>query len=509
MSKRTNLFGKLWPHKVNAQQLQSDDTVLISASLPDNERLVRQLYIDCTDIIIKPFAFGVPKKNKGLLIYVANTVDLLQMEQHVLRPLHLCHLQEHPRATDISDALSVPFIKTIRYFSALHHEVACGHPVLLVDQLDVAFALGLAKWPGRQIEDSTTETVIRGPKESFVESADVNMSLIRRRVRTPKLKMKKITVGSYTQTQIVISYIDSICEPRLVKEIMTRIEKIDTDGIYDSGSIQEYIQDAPCSVFPTVYETERPDSLCASLIEGRAAVIVDGSPYVLVLPTTFSMFISSPEDYYSGFLIGSVIRLLRLINLMIALMGPSLYVAITTFHQEMIPTTLLISIAQSHEQVPFPSMIEALLMELTFEGLREAGVRLPSQVGPALSIVGALVIGQAAIQASIVSPAMVIVVSITAIASFMIPNYSASNAIRILRFPMMLMAGLFGLLGIIVTFLMIMIHQCSLRSFGVPYMEPFAPLKKMGALDMFIRAPLWMMKTRPHFTGSTWNNRRR
>ncbi|MFT8707813.1 MAG: spore germination protein [Sporolactobacillus sp.] len=497
-------------HKQSSNQMGPyDEKQPISFNLSYNENTIRSTYRDSSDVVIKSFFVGSTPRRNALLIYISETVNLAQIEQHVLHPLQTSiGASELNNIRAVCHLMNVPSVQHVHDFPQLYHEVANGHPVLLIDHLASGLALNLAKWSVRQIQDATTETVIRGPKESFVESADINMSLIRRRLRTPRLKMKKKIVGSYTQTQIIISYIDGICDPRLIKEVEKRIDAVTTDGVYDSGTIQERIKDSPYSIFPTIYSTERPDSVCASLIEGRASVIIDGSPYALILPTTFSMFFSSPEDYYSGFIIGSSIRILRLFNLMIALMAPSLYVAVTTYHQEMIPTTLLLAIAQTHEQVPFPSIVEALLMELTFEGLREAGVRLPSQVGPALSIVGALVIGQAAIQASIVSPAMVIVVSITAIASFMIPNYAASNTIRILRFPMILMAGMFGLLGVIITFLIIMIHQCSLRSFGVPYMEPIAPFKKAGMIDTFIRAPLWLMKIRPHFTGSTWNKRR-
>lgn len=485
------------------------DSEPINAHLDINEKIIRNSYTKSSDIVLKSFLFGKKHAQKGLIVFLQGTTDLPQLEQHVLRSLYTLDVNiQGDQKQLIKNAITVPDISEVYHFEKVYHEIANGHPVLFIDHFHVAFSLGLSKWSGRQIDDATAEVVIRGPKESFVESSEINMSLIRKRIRTPLLKCERMLVGKYTRTPVIISYIDEICDYGLITEIKQRIEKISRDGIFESGMIQEMIQDAQYSPFPTVFSTERTDSLCGALIEGRAGIIVEGSPYVLILPSTLLLFFSSPEDYYSGFINGSLLRLLRIFFIIIALLGPSFYVAVTTFHQEMIPTTLLLAIAQAREQVPFPTVIEALLMEITFEALREASIRLPRQVGPALSIVGALVIGQAAIQASIVSPLIVIVVAITAIASFMIPHYDASNTIRLLRFPTILMASSFGLLGIIFTVLAILIHLASLRSFGVPYLEPLAPFKKAGMIDGLIRGPLWKMQTRPHFTGSFWNKNR-
>ncbi|EST10748.1 spore germination protein [Sporolactobacillus laevolacticus] len=484
-----------------------NDHKKVSDRLADSEHILRQAYSKSSDIVIKSFTFGKNMRTQALLIYLSGTVDVVQIDEHVLKSLHLLNDQENDLES-IKNALTVPEIIEVNHFDRIYHEISNGHPVLFIDHLPLALSLGLSKWATRQVEDSSTETVIRGPKEGFVESLETNTSLIRKRIRTPRLKIEQIIVGKYSRTPVVISYIDGLCDPSLVEEIVHRIKKIAMDGIFESGMIQEQIQDAQWSPFPTIFSTERPDSFCGALIEGRAGILIDGSPFALILPSTFFMFFSSPEDYYSGFIIGTAIRLLRISFLFIALLGPSLYVAVTTFHQEMIPTTLLISIAQSHEQVPFPTVVEAILMEVTFEALREAGLRLPRQVGPAISIVGALVIGQAAIQASLVSPLMVIVVAITAIASFMIPHYDASNTVRLLRFPIILLTSMFGLLGIIFSVIAILIHLCSLRSFGVPYLEPLAPFKKAGSIDTLIRGPLWKMNIRPHFTGTLWNKKR-
>ena len=259
--------------------------------------------------------------------------------------------------------------------------------------------------------------------------------------------------------------------------MMNRLKRIEIDGILESGYIEEMIEDNPYSPFPQIMTTERPDIACSNLLEGRAVILVEGTPFSLIAPISFFSLIQSHEDYYQRFMIGTIIRWLRYLFLGVSLLFPSLYVAILTFHQEMVPAQLLLSMAASREAVPFPAIVEALLMEIAFEALREAGVRLPKQIGSAVSIVGALVIGQAAVQAGLVSAPMVIIVAITGISSFMIPRYVAGIAIRMLRFPIMLLAATLGLLGIMMAIIAIAIHLCTLRSFGVPYLAPLAPLK--------------------------------
>jgi hypothetical protein len=272
--------------------------------------------------------------------------------------------------------------------------------------------------------------------------------------------------------------------------------------VLESAYIEELLEDQPFSIFPQIMNTERPDVAAANLLEGRVVIMVDGTPFVLIAPTTFYSLIQSPEDYYQRYAFSTAIRWLRYAALVISLLLPSLYVAVLTFHQEMVPTSLFFSIAKSREEIPFPVVVEALIMEITFEALREAGVRLPKQIGSAVSIVGALVIGQAAVSAGIVSAPMVMVVSITGIASFMIPRYSAGIALRLLRLPIILLAGTLGLLGIMLGVISTVVHLCTIRSFGVPYLSPLGPMKGQDMKDVLIRAPWWMLNTRPHLTGN-------
>ncbi|MED4797818.1 spore germination protein, partial [Priestia megaterium] len=268
-----------------------------------------------------------------------------------------------------------------------------------------------------------SQTVVRGPRDSFTETLRTNTALIRRRIKSPKLWIESQQIGEFTKTDIALVYIDGIADEQVIQEVKERLSKIDIDGILESGYIEELIQDEDYTPFPTMHNTERPDSVAAGLLEGRIAILVDGTPFVLMVPALFIQFFQAAEDYYQRADISTLIRLMRYMAFFLALLTPSAYIALTTFHQEMLPFALLISIAAQREGVPFPAIIEAFIMEITFEILREAGVRLPRAVGSAISIVGALVLGEAAVQAGLVSPAMVIVVSITAISNFVSPVY--------------------------------------------------------------------------------------
>ncbi|MDP4158068.1 MAG: spore germination protein, partial [Bacillota bacterium] len=294
---------------------------------------------------------------------------------------------------------------------------------------------------------------------------------------------------------------------KVVKEVHHRLDKIDIGGVLESGYIEELIQDDTFTPFPTIFNSERPDVVAACLLEGRVAILVDGTPFVLVVPSLFIQNFQVPEDYYQRADISSLLRLLRVICFLIALLGPSFYIAVTTYHQEMLPTSLLISLAAQREGVPFPAFVEAVMMEVAFEILREAGIRMPRAVGQAVSIVGALVLGQAAVEAGIVSASMVIVVSLTAIANFVFPAYNMAISIRMLRFGMMLLAASFGLYGITVGILALLLHLNSLRSFGIPYMAPMSPLIPDDLKDTVIRFPQWALFSRPRLISQKNINR--
>ncbi|MBA2870154.1 spore germination protein KA [Anoxybacillus calidus] len=481
----------------------------LSNNLDQNLQELQNIYQNCMDVVFRQFQIG--GKTKAALIYIDGLANIEETDASVLAPLMKesdVRVNGEQQSIDmgidvnhiLEQKLTVSKIKKVRTITECIEYISGGSPVLLIDKQIEGFALGLSKWEKRSIEEPVGESVIRGPREGFTESLGTNLALLRRKMRSPQLKMKSMKIGEYTQTEVVISYIEGIAEQTLLQEVETRLNRIKVDGILETSYIEEYIEDNPYSPFPQVLNTERPDVVVASLLEGRVAILQDGTPFALIVPVSFYSLLQSTEDYYQRSLISTVTRWLRYLFLLISLLLPSLYVAILTFHQEMIPTTLLVTIAASRELVPFPALVEALIMEIVFEALREAGVRLPKQAGAAVSIVGALVIGQAAVQAGIVSAPLIMVVSLTGIASFTIPRYTAGIALRMLRFPMILLAGTLGLLGIMLGLLMILTHMAALRSFGVPYLSPLAPMQGREMKDVLVRAPWWKLNTRPSLT---------
>ncbi|OZU90572.1 hypothetical protein CIL03_05360 [Virgibacillus indicus] len=487
--------------KKAVKSLQSpQEQELLSQSLEDNENKFRSIYKDCSDVVIRSFYIG--GKDNAILIYIEGLSNTQEVDDSVLSPLMESSGEGNDQVKSlINKKIPVTSVKEVKTVAECISEISSGNPVIVADNQKTGLAVGLAQYEKRSIDEPQAETVVRGPREGFVEALSVNNSMLRRRIRSPKLKLKSMKAGKYTETKIVIAYLEGVADPTLIEEITNRVSKIDVDGIMDSGVLEEFIEDDPYSPFPQFLETERPDVVTANLLEGRAAILVDGSPFSIIAPITIYSLLQASEDYYSRFLIGTAIRWLRYVFLLVSLLLPSLYVAILTFHQEMIPTTLMITVAAAREQIPFPALVEVLMMEIAFEALREAGIRLPKQVGSAVSIVGALIIGEAAVSAGIVSAPMVIVVAITGVASFTIPRYSASITFRMLRFPMIFLAGTLGLLGVMLGIILIIVHLASLRSFGVPYLSPMAPMKFNEIKDVLVRAPWWKMNTRPHFTG--------
>lgn len=483
---------------IEQKQAPSKD-IPLSKKLEENIQFFCSLYQESSDVIFRSFVVG---KKDAVIIYIEGLSDTQKLDEQVLETLlGKNEFDETDFLLSIKNRLPISNIRKISTQSSCIDAIATGNPILLCDGFGEALSLGLAKFEKRSIEEPQAETAIRGPREGFTETLSVNTSLLRRIIKDPALKMKTVDVGKYTKTKVVITYIEGLVDKTLIEEIENRLNRITIDGVLESGYIEQFIEDNPNSPFPQLLYTERPDVVSANLLEGRAILMIDGTPFSLVAPVNLFSLFQSQEDYYERFWMGTFIRILRFFFLAISLFLPSVYVAITTFHQEMVPTDLLLNIASSREGIPFPALMEAIIMEIAFEALREAGIRLPKQVGSAVSIVGALVIGQAAVQAGIVSAPMIIVVSITGIASFMVPRYSVGLAIRMLRFPIIILAGALGLVGVILALILIIIHLSNLRSFGTPYLGPISTLQKHPLKDTLIRSPLWKMSTRPHLTG--------
>jgi len=334
-----------------------------------------------------------------------------------------------------------------------------------------------------------------------VENLQVNTSLIRLRLPIPQLWIETMTLGRLSRTQIALLYLKGLARDKLIREVRSRLQQIDIDGVLGTGYIEDFIKDSPFSPFPIAFRTERPDKVTGALLEGRVAIMVGGSPFALIVPTELPMFMQAPDDYFEPLPIGAFIRLLRYAALIVSLILPGIYVGVVTFHPELLPTTLFLRIISYREGVPFPVVFEMLLLELIFELLREAGLRLPPAIGSAISIVGALILGDAAIRAGLVSPGVVIIVALTAIAGFTTPSYSLSIAFRLLRFTYTILGATFGLFGVQFALLLTIIHLCSLRTVGMPYLSPLAPLILSDLKDSIITFWWWGMRTRPKLIG--------
>jgi spore germination protein KA len=368
-------------------------------------------------------------------------------------------------------------------------DLLSGKSILYWDGVKGCLSLDTLSPPKRSVDEPSVETVIRGPRESFVESVRDNVALVRLGLKTPALRIHELSLGDLAKTAVFVLYVDGLVMPSMVQETLRRLNGKRVKRVVGQGTIARLLQESPYPLFPTTMITERPDKVVAGLLEGRVAVFADRTPFCVMVPSIFVEHLQSPEDYYEDTFLQTIIRGLRYVLLHLSVMGPALYVAITTYHQEMIPTDLLISLINQREVVPFPAVVEAAAMGFVFEGLREAGVRLPRPIGQAVSIVGGIVLGQAAITAGIVSPAMIIVVGLTAIASFTAPSQSLNASQLVLRIVFLLGAAVFGLYGVTVLYLFVLAHLIAMRSFGVPYFYPLAPTFKAGTADSFIVNP--------------------
>ncbi|MDH7577012.1 MAG: spore germination protein [Bacillota bacterium] len=486
-------------------RLQPAPEVLAQPLTPDletNLRRFKELFGEASDLVTREFCLGTRQEIRVVLIFIDGLVDKGAVSEAVLKPFFFRSLGEDRSKILPGNAfefirnhlVTAADVKEADHLGDVLDLVLAGNLTLFIEGSEKALLLDTKGWKDRAVSEPEAECFIRGPRDGFIETLRTNTALVRRRIKTPRLRCKTYPVGRLTKTDVCVMYVDGLANPATVEEVARRIQAIDTDGILESGYIEDFIKDNYRTPFVLTDRTERPDKVAGALLEGRVAILVDGTPFALVVPAFFSGFLQSAEDYYEGM---EFIRPFRWAALLLALTLPSLYVALTSFHQEMIPSSLALSIAAGREGVPFPASVEAFMMEATFDFLREAGIRMPRPVGQAVGIVGAIVLGEAAVTAGVVSPFMVIVVALTAIVSFLIPNFSASLAIRILRYPLLFLAGAFGLVGVAWGLMFLLLHLTSLRSFGVPYFYPLAPAVPGDWGDVFIRVPWWAMERRP------------
>lgn len=479
-----------------------EDEQPVRARLDESLKDVQETLGKNPDVVTRQFLIGPGKGVKAALVYIDGLIDKVTVNQGVLRPLMVESRTETGTGLRRQNALAFVESHLLAAGQAsrshsvndLVSSVLSGDTVLLVDGANEALVVSTRGWEHRAIEEAESEVVVRGPHQAFLETLRFNTALLRRIIRHPALTFDMLRLGRRTRTDVCVVYLKHLVNPHLIVEIKRRLRRIDVDSILGAGYIEEYIEDAPFSPFATVGYTERPDVVAGKLLEGRAAILIDGTPYVLTVPFLFIEALQSAEDYHNRYTVASLTRTFRFVGYAISILGPSIYVALATFHQELIPTSLLISLAASSAGIPLPAVVEAILMGFVFELLQEAGLRLPRPYGQAVSIVGALVIGQATATAGFVSQAIVIVVAITAIASFVTPQRQESPIIRLL---LTVLAGTFGAFGIMIGLLGVLVHLAGLRSFGVPYLSPIAPFMPQEMKDVAARAPYWAMIYRP------------
>ncbi|MDW7673098.1 MAG: spore germination protein [Bacillota bacterium] len=483
------------------------ESLQLTADLDWNQQLLEKFLDKADDIVKRRVVLPLADKREALILYVDGLADEVTVSQIIMRTL-LIELEKVNQdrmqlQLDIIEQFSeklvlIGEVTKENMLDKLLTSLLSGDTLLLIDKCDEAIVMDTRGWQTRGIQEPSAEAVIRGPREGFVETLRINTMLIRRKLRTSDLKIKTQQLGTKTKTDVAIIYIEGIANPKIVEEVEKRLKRINIDSVLESGYLEELIEDCSYSPFPQIQSTERPDKVVANLLEGRVAIVVDHTPFVMIVPTLFFQFLQAAEDYYERSLYVSLLRIIRVIALIISLALPGIYVAAITFHQEMIPFGFALSIASGREGTPFPGFLEAMFMGIVFEILREAGVRLPKPVGQAVSIVGALVIGESAVNAGVVSPIMVIVAALTAISSFAIPNFSIILSSTFIRFFLTLLAAVMGYFGLIWGLLVLLIHLASLRSFGVPYLSPIAPGNWANLKDTFVRVPWWGMMKRPH-----------
>lgn len=476
----------------------------ISRDLKVNIDLVNKIFSNDFDFVVRSFL--IFNKTPATIIYLETLVDEARISKDVLKPL--MHPPYRLKPEDLSNKYR---LKQTILDRALYHvstEVDnCltstidfflrGYSVIFIDGADFAFVVNTSEHGLRSIAQPPAEQVIYGPHDSFIEDLKTNIALIRYRLATTDLRIKLRKIGTYTQTEVALMYVDGVTNCELIEEVERRLSKIEVDRILDSHYLVEFLEDNPRSPFPQVLKTERPDRVVGNLLEGRITILVDGSPISIILPIGLNEQLQSAEDYTEPPMVTSFIRLLRWFALVFSLTIPSLYIAIASFHPELIPTQFAVSMTGGRAGTPFILAVEVILMEIAIEVVREATLRMPTKIGSTLSIIGGIIIGQAIVEAGFVGPFTVVLVSLTAVASFTIPAYNVTLTMRLLRFPLLILSGILGLYGLIIGAMLIINHVLSLKSFGMPYLSPFSPGNWGGLKDSLVRLPIQWLLDRP------------
>ncbi len=451
------------------------------------------------DVVIREFK--ILQQSDAFIVYVEGMVDDNTVNNYILRQLLGKHNINTGIKTDMTDYITNNLLATNQVttesgYTEIIKQILDGLTALFIDKSDLCILIKSRGFEKRAVSQPVNETVIRGPHEAFIEDLRTNITLVRRIIHNKNLLTETIPVGSVNNIACAILYIKGIANPKIIKEVKRRINSIDIDYISSDGALDQLIEDHPLAILPQILNTERPDRTASFLMEGRVAIIVDGAPNASIVPATLFDMMHTPEDYSLRWQYGTFMRIIRIISATLATFLPGLYLASILYHHEMIPTELLASLVKARENIPFPVVIEILLMEISWELIREAGIRMPGVLGQTLGIIGAVILGEAVIAAGLVSPILIIIVAITGLANLVIPNYSLGFGIRILRFVFVLLGATAGFYGIAVGIFIFGGLACSMKSFGVPYLSPVAPKAKVSP-DVTLRMPTWLQRERP------------
>jgi len=475
----------------------------LSRKLDDNVETLKKIFHvpQASDVVFREFLCARPEVRVAVA-YIEGMASYDKVFRSVLQPLMLLSSLKRPTEKNpkdyIKDALTPNGqVEEKKTFKQCWESMIAGDTIVLIDGQRIGLSVETKGWEHRTVEQTVSERLVRGPQQGFGEVLRINTALLRSYLRTPDLVFENFDIGNTSRNQVVMAYLANIANSKVVAEVRRRLKGIKIDALLTSGKLEQFIE-AHHTLFPTILSSERPDRVAHFLLEGSVAIMVAGDPFALIAPVTVFSFIHSPEDYYTRWPFGNVLRIIRVTAFLLTVFLPGLYVAIVNYHPEMVPTVLLLAIASSREMVPFPLPFEVLLMYFGFELIREAGIRIPSPIGPTIGIVGALLIGQSAVTASLVSPIMVIVIAVTAVGAFSLPNQEAIMATRVLTLFFIIAGSVLGLLGIVAFSYALFCHAFSSTSLGVPIFAPLAPRRPDKGDYIYLR-PAWKQELRPSF----------
>lgn len=489
--------------KKNRGFSNSTAPAIITKNLETNIELILNVFKNCSDLSCKHFNIGTEKNTYAAILYIDTLVDNKIIHSDILEPL-----MQNIRRENINTKESlIDYLKNSNIISGsvtntnntkqLITEALLGKIILFVNHCDEGLLIDCKLLQERSIIEPLMESVNRGPRDGFTESVKTNIALVRQRLKCPTLKIRKLVIGERTNTDVVMLYIDDIANKDAVDNVYSRLSLINIDGILESGYVEEFLETNPYSLFPQVDNTERPDKVVACLLEGRIAIIVDGTPMVSIVPSLFIQLFQSPEDYYQRTFYTAFVRITRYLASFLATSLPGIYLSLVSFHSQLIPSKLIELLLNGRSQLPFPATLEILLMTIMIDFTQEASSRLLGRVGQTVSIVATIVLGQAAVSANIAAPVTIVVIAATTIATYILASYPMEFTFRIIRYLIIIAASIFGIYGVVLVWLWIIIHLCGLKSINSPYLAPIAPFKGSDLKDTLIRLPLRKMFRRP------------